>query len=125
MLTTQTVAQTLVNDHPITVILGAFGGLAALLIASLKLLANGFLKSVASLEAKVDQFTRLLDDHGRDDDQRFNGIATIATNRHEALMETIQEHSEQVSKILTPLQVTVGVLDENVQGLRKDLARKR
>ncbi len=63
--------------------------------------------------------------HGEDDDRRFEGIATIATNRHEALMETIQDHAEQVTSILTPLQVTVGILDENMKGLRSDLAARR
>ena len=121
----QTVAQTLVNDHPVTVILGAFGGLAGILIAALKLLANTFLGAVAKLEAKVDGFTNSLASHGVEDDRRFDDVAKIATQRHEDLMDTIHDHAERVTGILTPLQVTVGVLDENMQGLRADLARKR
>lgn len=125
MLTPQTLMQELVNDHPVTVIVGAFGGLAGLLGVALKLLAGVFLKSIAKLESKVDGFTRLLDDHGRDDDQRFNGITQIATQRHEALMDTIQDHAEHVTNVLTPMQVAVEVLDETVKGLRTDLASRR
>ena len=118
---TQTLVQALVNEHPITVILGAFGGLATLLGLALKLLAGVFLKSIAKLEAKVDGFTQSLADHGNEDDRRFDQIGQVATQRHEALMETIQDHAERVTGILTPLQVTVGVLDENMKGLRSDI----
>lgn len=122
MLTSlQTIAQTLVNEHPIAVIVGAFGGLATLLAAALKVIANGFLSAVAKLEGKVDNFTTALATHGTEDDRRFDDISKISMLRHEALMETIQEHAEQVSTILTPLQVTVGILDETVKGLRSDL----
>ena len=118
----ETVAQAIVNEHPIPVILGAFGGLATLLGLALKLLASTFLGAVAKLEAKVDGFTTALAEHGTDDDRRFDDIAKIATNRHEALMGTIQEHADNVTNILTPLQVTTEVLGETMKGLRTDLA---
>lgn len=121
---TQTVAQTLVNDHPVAIIVSAFSGLAALLVAALKLLANMFLKSMAKLEAKVDGFRRSLDDHSSEDDRRFDVIAHEATQRHEALMGTIRDYADHVTGILTPLQVTVGVLDENMKGLRADIQNR-
>jgi ABC-type uncharacterized transport system substrate-binding protein len=121
MQTPQTIAQMLVNEHPVAVILGAFTGLAGILIAALKMLANVFLGSIAKLEAKVEGFTKSLADHGTDDDRRFDTMADNATQRHEALMGTIRDHADNVTAILTPLQVTVGVMEENMTGLRTDV----
>lgn len=124
LMDSQTLAQQLVNEHPITVILGAFGGLATLLGVALKLLASTFLKSIAKLETKVDGFAASLATHSHEDDRRFDVIASTATQRHEVLMETIQSHAERVTSVLTPLQVTVGIWEETMKGLRDDLQKR-
>ena len=121
----QTTTQLLVNEHPVAIVIGAFTGLAGLLGLALKLLANTFLQSIAKLEGKVDGFTKALADHGEDDDRRFDVMGHDATQRHEALMGTMRDHADHVTSILTPLQVTVGVLEENVTGLRADLQVRR
>lgn len=121
----QTFTQLLVNEHPVAVILGAFTGIAGLLGLALKALANTFLNSVAKLEGKVDAFAKSLADHGVDDDRRFDTMAHDAIQRHEVLMGTMRDHADHVTAILTPLQVTVGVLDEYMAALRTDLHRRR